>query len=332
MATQPRRAAMEGKRDAAIRAVARFTAVAAKERGGKTAAVQEEDRLLVFFEARRDRGAQFLRKNRGDLLLSPLQPKIDDAHQRHLAVVHPLGEIEQPVFLLDRIVITLERRRGGAEKNDALLHFRADDRDIPGVIARRFLLFVGSLVLFIDDDESEIFQRREDGAPRAHHDPGAAGVDLVPFIVPLAFRQMAVQNRDRILRLGEAALETLDGLRRERNLRARARSRFSRGRASSGWLADKFPSCRCRSRRGAESVFAFSGATSASSTALNAAACSALSTRSARSDELIVRVRIARDRFLAQDDKASLLQRPQGLVIERRLPQQLRRGHRLPQF
>ena len=87
------------------------------------------------------------------------------------------------------------------------------------MIARRFLLFVGSLVFFIDHDESEIFERRENRAARADHDPRAAGMNLVPFIVPLAFRQMAVQDRDHVRLRGEAALEALDGLRRERDFR-----------------------------------------------------------------------------------------------------------------
>ena len=43
--------AMKGKRDAAIRTFARLAAVAAEERGGESAAVQEQDRLLMFFEA-----------------------------------------------------------------------------------------------------------------------------------------------------------------------------------------------------------------------------------------------------------------------------------------
>ena len=75
--------------------------------------------------------------------------------------------------------------------------FAAHDRDIARVIARRFFLFVGSFVFFIDDDQAEILQRRENGAARADDDPRAAGMNLVPFIVPFAFGQMAVQNRDR---------------------------------------------------------------------------------------------------------------------------------------
>ena len=85
------------------------------------------------------------------------------------------------------------------------------------MITRRFLLFVGRLVLFIDNDEAEIFQRRENSAARANHDPGAAGMNFVPFIVSLAFGEVAVQNGHIVLRLGKPAFEALDRLRRERN-------------------------------------------------------------------------------------------------------------------
>ena len=83
------------------------------------------------------------------------------------------------------------------------------------MIARRFLLLVSRLVFLIDDDQPEIFQRREDRAARADHNPRPRGVDFVPFIVPLAFRQMAVQHRDRVVQVRKPAFEPLDRLRRQ---------------------------------------------------------------------------------------------------------------------
>ena len=208
-------------------------------------------------------------------------------------------------------------------RHDALLHLRAHDRDIARVIARRFLLFVGSLVLFIDDDQSEILERREDGAARADHDPRAAGLNLVPFIVPLAFGQMAVQDRDHLLRFGEAALESLDRLRRERNFRDEHDGRFSarEGRtdrlqinlrlAAAGHAVEQN---RLRVfRRGQRFLDRAQG-----SRLLQ------IQGEIGRRDELLIRVRIARDRFFAQRHEPALLQRAQRLVIERSLAQQIR--------
>ena len=85
---------------------------------------------------------------------------------------------------------------------------------IPG----RFLLFIGRLVFLIDHDEAEIFQGREDRAARADHDARPTGMDLVPFIMPFALGQMAVQHGDRVLHVGKTAFEPLDRLRGQRNL------------------------------------------------------------------------------------------------------------------
>ena len=83
-------------------------------------------------------------------------------------------------------MIAFQGRRCTAENNRALLDFGADDRDVARVIPGRFFLFVSRLMLFIDDDQSEILQRREDGAARANDNPRPARVDLVPLIVTLA--------------------------------------------------------------------------------------------------------------------------------------------------
>src|SRR5438270_700799 len=59
--------------------------------------------------------------------------------------------------------------------------------DVAGMITRRFLLFVGGFVFLIDHDETEIFQGRENGTAGADHDTGATRMNLVPFIMALAF-------------------------------------------------------------------------------------------------------------------------------------------------
>ena len=143
--------------------------------------------------------------------------QIDNAHERHLLLVHALRERNEPVLSDRRVVITLQRRRGAAENDNALLDLCAHDCDVACVIPRRFLLFVGRLVFFIDNDQPEILQRREHCAARADHDPGAAGMNLVPFIVALALGQMTVQNRDVVLRFSEPAFEAFHRLRRERD-------------------------------------------------------------------------------------------------------------------
>ncbi len=74
-------------------------------------------------------------------------------------------------------------------------------------------------MFFIDHDEAEIFQGRENRTARADHNACAAGMDLVPFIVTFALGQMTVQHGDRILHVSKAPLEPFDCLRSQRNFR-----------------------------------------------------------------------------------------------------------------
>ena len=85
------------------------------------------------------------------------------------------------------------------------------------MISRCFFLFVSCFVFFIDNDESQILQRREHRATRADHNPRATGMNLVPFIVAFALGQMTVQNSDVVLRLCEPAFEAFHRLRRKRD-------------------------------------------------------------------------------------------------------------------
>ncbi len=216
--TQPRDRAVEGERDAAIRALAHFAARAAKEGSGEAAAVQEKDGLLALFQTGGDGSEKLFAQNGERLRLPRFLAEIDDPDERHLVVIHPQGQVEETILAAGGVVITLERRRGGAEKNDAVFHLAAHHGDIAGVVARRFFLFVGSLVFLIHYDEAEVFQRRENGAAGADHDPRAPGLNFMPLIMPLAFRKSAMQHRHHVLRVREATLETLHCLRRERDL------------------------------------------------------------------------------------------------------------------
>ena len=162
---------------------------------------------------------QFFRKYCSFLFFPSFLAKIDDAHERHLLLIYTLCQDHESILAGRGVVITLERRRGASENNSAFLDLRAHHCDVARVISWRFLLFIGCLVFFIDHDEPEIFERRKNRAARADHDACSARVNFVPFIVAFAFRQMTVEDGDRIRHVGKATLETLHRLRRQRNFR-----------------------------------------------------------------------------------------------------------------
>ena len=70
-------------------------------------------------------------------------------------------------------------------------------------------------MLFVDDDEPEVFDGREDGGARADDEIHVASSDAVPLIVTLAVGHAAVLNRHAIAERGP---ELRGRLRRQRDL------------------------------------------------------------------------------------------------------------------
>src|SRR5262249_37928530 len=105
---------MERERDTAIRTIARFTAIATKQRRGESAPIQKQNCLFAFLEAIGNGLRQSLRKNGGLLFFPSLLAQIDNAHKRHLLLIHALRQRNESVLSYRRVVITLQRRRGAA--------------------------------------------------------------------------------------------------------------------------------------------------------------------------------------------------------------------------
>ena len=221
VAHQLLRGAMVGQRHAAIRALGNEAAVGALQRRRPTAPVEEEHHLLFFLEPLQDRLAQLRRENTDALLLARHTAHIDHAHERHVYVVHPLGEREQAVLAPLHVVVTLHRRRRRAEHHRRALKLAAHHREVAGVVARCFLLLVRVLVLLVDDHEAKRLHRREHRRASADDDARPALPNLVPLVVPLPGGEVAVQHGDQCLLrpVAEPRLEPLNRLRRQRNLR-----------------------------------------------------------------------------------------------------------------
>ena len=64
------------------------------------------------------------------------------------------------------------------------------------MIARRLFLLVARLLLLVDHDQPEIFDRRENGRARSYHHARLPAPHAPPFARALHFRQRAVQHRD----------------------------------------------------------------------------------------------------------------------------------------
>ena len=184
------------ERDAAILALHDRAAAAAQKRPGIAAAIDQHHGLGALFEAQRNGGAQRFGNGRGAVLAAKLLAQIHDAHFRKRPIFHARRQREQAIFSGARVVIGFKRRRRRAEQRHRAFQARAIDRRVAPVVARHFFLLVAGLLLFIDDDQAEIFERRENGRARAHHDAHLAVAHAPPFAGALDIGQAAVQYRD----------------------------------------------------------------------------------------------------------------------------------------
>ena len=70
------------------------------------------------------------------------------------------------------------------------------DRDVAGMVARRLFLLVRRIVLFVDDDQREIGDRREDSRTRAHDHARFAALDAMPLLRALFVGERGMQDRN----------------------------------------------------------------------------------------------------------------------------------------
>ena len=67
-------------------------------------------------------------------------------------------------------IIRFQRRRRASQQDRHALKLPALDRDVAAVVARGGVLLVTGFVFFIDDDHSQVGNRRENRRSRPYHD------------------------------------------------------------------------------------------------------------------------------------------------------------------
>ena len=114
------------------------------------------------------------------------------------------------------VVQAFQGGRGGAQHNRDVFLACAHQRQVAGVVAQAFLLFIGAVVLFVDDDQAGVFHRREQRRAGADNNVGLAVPRGEPGFQALAVVDRRVDQRDARI---EALLEARQGLRAEVDLR-----------------------------------------------------------------------------------------------------------------
>ncbi len=78
---------------------------------------------------------------------------------RSLGAAGALIQAQQAVAAGVGVVQAFQRRRGRAQHDRDVFLARSHQRQVAGVVAQAFLLFIGAVVLFVDDDQARVFHR-----------------------------------------------------------------------------------------------------------------------------------------------------------------------------
>jgi hypothetical protein len=177
-------------------------------------AVQASDQhLAVIGEMPLDR----LDRGRGDALARRVLAQVDDGRARGQRLARAPRQRQPRVPAGFHVLQRLERGCGGTEHDRHAGALRAQHRQVARRITEAALVLLErSVVLFVDDDEPEIGDRREHRRARAEHDARFSGNALAPGREPLGIGERGVQHRHRRI---EALAETRDQLRREPDFR-----------------------------------------------------------------------------------------------------------------
>ena len=156
-------AAMKGQRQRAVFAFDPLPTLAAGDEGGKPSPVEQHHDLFPGVQPLSDGPLQGPRKQILPAGLDELGPHINDLDVRQRAPLDALGHFQQPILAALDIVPRLEARRRRTQHDRRPGRLGANDRYVASVVARRFLLLVTGFVLFVDDDQSEVLERSENG-------------------------------------------------------------------------------------------------------------------------------------------------------------------------
>ncbi|MCY1180489.1 hypothetical protein D9M73_209360 [compost metagenome] len=107
-----------------------------------------------------------------------------------------LVQAQQAVAAALCVVQAFQRRRGRAEQDRHVLQAGAHHGQVAGVVAQAFLLFIGAVVLLVDDDQPRILQWGEQRRTGADDDIRLAIAGGQPGVEALAVGQRRVQQGD----------------------------------------------------------------------------------------------------------------------------------------
>ena len=134
-----------------------FPAIGALDRRRVPAPVLKQNGALTFFNALAHFLPQWTRKQATAFI-----PHIHKCDSGHWAIVDALWQYERTEFLRLCIVMRFQRRSCRPQHNGQLLQMGAHHSDIASIVSRcGVVLFIRTIVLFVDNDKTQILDRRK---------------------------------------------------------------------------------------------------------------------------------------------------------------------------
>ena len=165
---------------AALGALEHLAAVLTLGNGLVAPAVEQKDGLLFRVQIAAD--GIFQRKaDLAGIARSQFCSHIHDLHTGQRVAAVALGQTHQLGAAILRSVKALGAGGGAGQKQQCAVFRRALPGHLVGRIAGRRLRAVGVLLLLINDDKADVFQRRKHCAAGADHDICAAVLDHLPL-------------------------------------------------------------------------------------------------------------------------------------------------------
>ena len=200
---------------AALLAFEHLAAVLALGHGLVTPAVEQQNGLLARLKVVPD-GILHGKADLPGVAGGKLGPHIHDLDLGQRVAAIAFGQAHQLGAAMLGGIIALGAGGGAGQQEQGPVLRRALPGHLVGRVAGRGFGAVGVLLLLVDDDEADVFQRREDRAAGAHHDIGAAVLDHLPLQKPLGMVEGRMLHGHP---LAEPALQSQDHLGRQADLR-----------------------------------------------------------------------------------------------------------------
>ena len=165
---------------AALWTLEHLAAVLALGNGLIAPAVEQKDCLLFRVQIAAD-GVLQRKADLAGIARSQFCPHIHDLHTGQRVAAVTLGQPHQLSAAILRSIKTLGAGGGTGQKQQCTVFGGALPGNLVGRVARRGFRPVGVLLLFVNDDKADVFQRGKHCAAGADHDICAAVLDHLPL-------------------------------------------------------------------------------------------------------------------------------------------------------